>query len=229
MLITEIRQVNSRKFSFKIVEGENFFLTSTELSDYRLKKPVFDMLDGEKVKSELEVNLPDSVYKTICTETIIPRGERYALSLLSDREYSEFSLKKKLLETGYSENHAEQILDYVKSFNYLDDERYACTFIRNRLNSKSRRYLEQKLLEKGVSKETIQNAFLQISEENDEGIEAVGEREKSIITKTLNKKLKGVSRDDRDKLTKITSSLLRQGFKYSDINEAINEFYSNLM
>ena len=226
MLLTEIRQEKTNKYVFKTDTGSSFFLTRKELSDLEALNNIKEVLGGEKEKTELEFDLPDSAYETISRELVIPRGKRYALSLLSDREYSSKMLMDKLSSTGYSSEHAEIIIDYVKSFHYLDDERYAENYIRSRMQSKSRRHLERKLYEKGISKELSEEIFSKLEEENCN--ESPSDIEKNIIRRELSKKLKSVDPNDHERITKVTASLVRKGFNYSDINESVSDYFSSL-
>ncbi|MCR4840993.1 MAG: recombination regulator RecX [Lachnospiraceae bacterium] len=226
MLLTEIKQEKTNKYVFKTDTGSSFFLTRKELSDLEALNNIQEVLGGEKEKTELEFDLSDSAYETISRELVIPRGKRYALSLLSDREYSSKMLMDKLSSTGYSSEHAEIIIDYVKSFHYLDDERYAENYIRSRMQSKSRRYLERKLYEKGISKELSEEIFSKLEEENCN--ESPSDIEKNIIRRELSKKLKSVDPNDHERITKVTAALVRKGFNYSDINESVSDYFKNL-
>lgn len=50
-------------------------------------------------------------------------------------------------------------IDYVKSFHYLDDYRFASTYVRYHQDSLSRRQLEQKLMTKGIGRYDINCAI----------------------------------------------------------------------
>ena len=50
-------------------------------------------------------------------------------------------------------------MDYVKSFHYVDDYRYACTYIRYHQSEKSRLQIKMKLYERGVPSDLIEQAL----------------------------------------------------------------------
>ena len=48
---------------------------------------------------------------------------------------------------------------YVESYGYIDDERYARTYIAYRMDTKSRQKIIQELISKGIDKETAESAW----------------------------------------------------------------------
>ena len=83
------------------------------------------------------------------------RAHRKALELLSRREHSEFELKRKLLQRRFESHLIDQVCTAMKNEGYLDDRRFAGLFLSARLRRKAegRIRLEQRLREKGVSRE----------------------------------------------------------------------------
>lgn len=82
----------------------------------------------------------------------------------------------------------EQAVAYVKSYGYLDDERYVRNYIEYRKDQKSRRQLEQELqFRKGVSPELIRKVYEEL-EPADEKLRSAGALRKStMILKTATK------------------------------------------
>ena len=108
----------------------------------------------------------------------------------------------------------EKAIAYVKSFGYINDERYVRNYIECRCQSKSRRQLEQELqFRKGVSPELIQQVY--------EELEPVDQCE--LIRKHLEKKhYRNAEADDRQKRS-VIASLARKGFCTSDIISVMKE------
>ena len=90
------------------------------------------------------------------------------MNLLSYSDKTEYLLREKLKEGGFPPSVIDDAIEYVKSFHYIDDLRYAGNFIRCHGDSKSIREMKEKLREKGVSKEDIE-AALSESETDEEG------------------------------------------------------------
>ena len=73
---------------------------------------------------------------------------------------TEAQLREKLLNAEFAPALVEQAVAYVKSYGYLDDERYVRNYIEYRKDQKSRRQLEQELrFKKGVPSELIQKVY----------------------------------------------------------------------
>ena len=89
------------------------------------------------------------------------RAKLRCMHLLEKRDYTEKELRQKLTagKTEYTQEEMDIAIDYVKSFHYVDDGKYACKYIEAMRSRKSRRQIEQELYQKGVDKELIQEAF----------------------------------------------------------------------
>ena len=98
-------------------------------------------------------------FQKIRMEVILKRAKLRAMHLLEDMDRTEASLREKLRQGLYPQNMIDMAIEYVKSFGYLNDARYAENFIRSRQNSKSRKEIQAALLQKGVSSELIGQAM----------------------------------------------------------------------
>lgn len=135
------------------------------------------------------------------------RAKKRALYILERMDRTEQQLREKLLASDYPEDVVDEAIEYVKSFHYLDDQRYAENFTRYSQERFSRRQIREKLMQKGVDKETIDVA---IEQEYD-----VDETEH--IRRLLEKKhFDGSQKDDKE-FRRVYSYLLRRGFRSSDI------------
>ena len=120
---------------------------------------------------------------------------------------TEQQLREKLKSSDYPEEVIEEAIEYVKSFHYLDDERYAENFTRYKKENMSRQQIKQKLMLKGVSKDIIQNA---IEEEYDVD-------ESIHIRNILEKKHFSYETADEGEFRRVYGYLLRRGFRSNDI------------
>ena len=94
-------------------------------------------------------------------------------------------------------------IDYVKSFHYVDDYRYACTYIRYHQTEKSRLQLKMKLYECGVASDLIEQALED---------EYSGEEEQ-LIDRLLEKKHYDAETMDQKEKQRIYQYLMRRGFR----------------
>lgn len=223
MEITAIEKEKKRKYRFFIDGHYEFFLTDAELRKYGLYSLIKELLADKEKISELNVNLKTEVYQSL-NKAVVDRGKRYALDLLSDRDYTEKALYDKLISVGYSESDSEAVISYIYEFNYLNDVRYAVNYIRSKESGKSEKYIRNQLMIKGVSSEDINQAYELMFEEH----ESLGVSEDEITSKAiinaLKKKLKPSDFENQDKITKVIASLLRAGYRYSDIKQILDEY-----
>ena len=133
---------------------------------------------------------------------------------MTDMARSEKGLREKLRQGHYPEDIIEQAMDYVRSFGYLDDRKYAESFVLSRKESKSRKEIYAALLQKGVSAEQIQEVLDEVYAEE-------GERE--AIRKLILKKHVDVLQANEEELHKLYGYLARKGFRYEEIRKAIEE------
>ena len=82
-----------------------------------------------------------------------------AMRLLEHMDRTERGLRDKLRQAGFSPLAVDYALAYVESYGYIDDERYARTYIAYRMNTKSRQKIIQELIGKGIDKETVSAAW----------------------------------------------------------------------
>lgn len=223
MTIESIERIGKTKFHIKGTMAESFVLSIKELKELGLYFSVCDLLGDSEIKENLEVNLSDESYDIINKEVVIPRGKRYALSLLSDRDYTVKGLREKLISAGYNMEHQDIIISYIKSFNYVDDVRYATNYIRSKETSKTRRYIEDHLKIKGVSSADIKEAYEQVASMHElDGIDEMSIKN-AALEKAFDKKLKPQDYGNKEKITKVMQSLIREGFNYSDIKDMLSK------
>lgn len=137
-------------------------------------------------------------------------ARKKAMDLLLRMDRTEKNLRDKLKEKEFSEEEIEDAICYVKGFHYLDDRRYAETYIRFHENTKSRSRLRQDLLKKGVERELADQTLSECYEGDEE----------AQIRVLLQKKGYLPSMDFRGK-QKIYGFLMRRGFSSVQIAHAM--------
>ncbi|MGI6071085.1 MAG: regulatory protein RecX, partial [Blautia sp.] len=120
------------------------------------------------------------------------------------------------LEANYPDEVVDEAMEYVKSFGYIDDRRYAENYIRYRFQTKSRLQIFQDLQKKGVAKDVITEAW--------EAVEAVEEMdERELIRTLLLKKYPSGSRLDEGQMRRLQGFLARRGFSWGDISAVLSQ------
>ncbi len=175
--------------------------------------------------------ISDEQWRTIEKDCILNRGKKKALDLLLVRQRTEWELRRKLHLSEYTDTQVDTIVEYIKQFPYLDDVRYGVQYIYSAGHSKSRRELEQTLLQRGLTKEDIADAFVVYHREYEdrsevgfEGVNVDKERERIAASTFVRKRLAG-----RDHLTakeqqKLYAALARKGFSGEVIREVLHTY-----
>lgn len=142
----------------------------------------------------------------------VRRAKLRALHLLTAMDRTETNLREKL-EASYGPEAVEEAVAYVKSYGYLDDERYVRVYIESKSRSKSRKQIEQELIfKKGVSKEAVQRGF--------ETAETTDVQE--VIGKYLQKKKIDPTNCDYEQKNKFFAYMMRKGFQIEDLKKVFD-------
>lgn len=205
MMIAEILPVTKQKYRVVTDEQLAFILYKGELSHYHLQA-------GRE--------LTEQEFRTIQEEVLIKRAKLRAMHLLTARDYTELQLRNKLEQGEYTQEAVETAIEYVRSWHYLDDQRYMEQYLTGFSGNKSRRQREQELQQKGISKEMIA-AFRQKQED-------IGEKqdETEMILGLLRKRCRDPRSADEKEKRRHYAYLMRKGFDSGDIRRAWDEFFN---
>ena len=192
MQIQEISPLKSKKYRILLEDGFSFVL-------YKGEKDRYSLEEGMELSEELWLEIRNGI--------LAKRAKKRAMHLLEKMDRTEKQLRDKLTENGYPNDLVDEAVEYVRSYHYIDDRRYAENYIRYRQESKSRILLKNELLRKGISSQII-----------DEAMEAEYHMDpRTLIDQWLKKKGYSSSEQDPEKERKIGQFLLRKGFSWEDI------------
>lgn len=143
------------------------------------------------------------------------RAKLRCMHLLEKRDYTEKQLRDKLRmgKTEYPPEVIDAAIAYVKSYRYVDDSRYASQYIEAKKTQRSRRQMEQELLQKGVSREIIGEAFE----------EAEQVPEETLIQHWIEKRHYDARTADLAETRRMYAFLARKGFQSSAIMSALKD------
>lgn len=140
-----------------------------------------------------------------------------AIYIITNYSKTEKQLKDKLKSGGkYTEEIIEETIKFLKKHNFLNDGDFAKRFVELHKNAYSARVLKQKLYEKGIKRQIIDEIFSN---------ETLDIDEESTIKKLLLKKCPDYyeiasTMDTKDK-QKIFAFLGRKGFSYDKISDVM--------
>lgn len=150
MLVKQIVRCGKSRSIVKLESGLSFPLYSSELNK-------FDTKEGE--------DLSDGSLEIIMTQILPSRCIKRAMNLLQKKSYSEGELRNKLTEGGYPDNVADKAIEYVRSFGYIDDVRYAADYIRyHSSQGRGKSRIRMELRGKGISDDSFEKAWNETEE-----------------------------------------------------------------
>lgn len=200
MKVTGIEPCSKTKYKISLDGKFAFVLYKGELSRFHIR-------EGEELSEETQ--------QKIYSDVLLKRAKLRALHLLSDMDRTENALREKLRLGLYPQEIIDAAVEYVRSFGYLNDARYAENFVRSRQGMKSRREIRAQLLQKGVPSEMIDDAFEACGEEGGEA---------DAIRRLLEKKrFDPVCADERE-IQRLYGYLARKGFSYETVRQVIQNY-----
>lgn len=137
------------------------------------------------------------------------RAFNKATDLLSRRDHGEKELLLKLRQRGFKDE-AEEAIEKLKYYGYIDDRRFAENFVKEliRIKHYGKRRIEQELYRKGIDREIISEVL-----EN-------AEFPKSELVSLIERKYYRYLSDEKG-VKKAINALLRMGYSYGEIKEAL--------
>lgn len=194
--VTDIKQQVKRQDRYSIfIDGKySFSLSENELMQSGIR------LNKEYTEAELE---------QLKQTAVLDKAYMRSLDMLSRRARSEWELRDYLRRKDYEPDVIDQIITRLKKSQYIDDYNFAKAWVDNRrlLKATSKRKLSQELKQKRVEQSVI------------DGVLAEDDTDELAVIRELIVKKRTQSRYQDDQ--KLIAYLLRQGFGYGDVKEAI--------
>lgn len=202
MVVTDVVEYSKSRYKVYIDQEFAFVLYKGELRIYGVEK---------------DKEVSEATYEKIVKEVLTKRAKLRSMNLLKSREYTRHQLAEKLRQGLYPENVIEEALAYVASYRYIDDDRYALSYIRFHSDSKSKKSLELSLMKKGIDKNTIKRAWDAWEEEGN------CQNEAEQIKRLLEKRKFDSRTADMKEIQRTFAFLMRKGFSA----EMIRKFVKN--
>lgn len=163
------------------------------------------------------VEVTDEQIKEIQDSENINKAYGDALNYLSYQLRTKKEIKDYLYKKEYHRDAVDEVISRLEKLHYLDDAAYAKSFISNQLRTTSNgpKVIEQKMAQKGVPNNIIQDSVVEI--DYDTLLENATEFAKKQVRKQHRASFKQM-------VTKLHSSLYQKGFA----NEVIEETIKNL-
>lgn len=204
-----------------ITRIENQKRNLNRVNIYIDNKFAFGLTDDIRYKYDLHTN--KEIDNDFIEDILKAEEERKvinaALNILSYRQRSIKELREKLKEKGYDSLFIEKAIDYCREQNYLNDEEFSISYIKDKqyLNKLGSKRIKYELINKGVSKDII-----------DEVLQVNPEYEFNIALDLANKKLSSYKNDDRNSIyRKLGGFLQRKGYPFDIIKKVLDQVLEN--
>jgi regulatory protein len=146
--------------------------------------------------------------KVAVFESEVKSAFEKSLDYLGRRMYTKKELIERLTQKGYTKEVSEKVIEKLEEYRYIDDKLFAKQFFQSNQHL-SKRVLQGKLVQKGVSNEIISEIIN----------ERTGESEFELCLLQAKKYLKSKKINDIKDIQKMQASLARKGFDFDTIKK----------
>lgn len=213
MEIYAIRKLSKHRYEVESDE-DSFVLSSRDLDELGLHPMEINEDEGGE-PLQIAPQLAQRIREVLRLAAVRKCGE-----LLKLQDYTEKRLRERLLHAGIPGDAADAAIQEMKDAHYLDDDRFAQTYIRYHLRDRSQERIRQDLRIRGVGEETAESAFAAVL--RDEGENELREREKAQIRMLLTKRNFDPASDWNEQ-QKQKAYLFRKGYPMELIREVMKE------
>ena len=200
----EIQKRNKERVNL-FLDGEYAFSLSIELV-YKEGLNRNDEIDSEKLKILAE------------HESQI-RCKSSALRIIEKSYKTEKEVRDKLILKGYEDNSINKSIEFLKEYNFINDSNYTKAFIRDKLKSQGSQKIKYTLIQKGISKENIDEELSDLNKES----------EKNTALNMAKKKFDIIKKKENDNYKisgKLYRYLISKGYEYDVTSEVVKEIMS---
>ncbi len=201
MTVTQISEAAKSRYRI-YVDGQFAFVI------YKGELRRFQIEEGKEISEEL--------YHSIKNEILPKRAKLRSMKLLQSKDYTRKQLEDKLRQGEYPQECIDETIQYVESYGYIDDRKYARNYIEYHIQDRSRRRIETDLMAKGIAKDVIRDVFDGLA---GEGVEQDENRMVSLLLKKKNYSAESATDTERQKLY---GYLYRKGFSPDVICRALS-------
>lgn len=139
-----------------------------------------------------------------------------ALNYLSYKDRTIKEIQAKLKEKGYLCNEIDDAVDKLIYYGYVDEDKYAESYIKSNISKKSKKLISQELINKGLDLDTIEGQLDYIEYD-----------ESAVILNIIDRRFSQADFDDIKVYRRAYAYLMRRGFQYDAISKALS-FYRKI-
>ena len=205
MEITSLKKYKGTTYEVELDYERKLYLHIDIIADYGLRSGM--QLERDELKK-------------IIYASNFRRAYQYALYCLDYRDYSAEDIYQKLVKTYKNESLCLEVVKKLARAGIIDDSRYAEKLARKLVETRKYgfRRAKRELLMKGLSDNVAEEALEQYRS-------AFGENLAELL-RTKHYRLLADS-SDRKSIEKVKSALVRYGYGFDEINQAVKEYFEN--
>jgi len=205
MEITSLKKYKGTTYEVELDYERKLYLHIDIIADYGLRSGM--QLERDELKK-------------IIYASNFRRAYQYALYCLDYRDYSAEDIYQKLVKTYKNESLCLEVVKKLARAGIIDDSRYAEKLARKLVETRKYgfRRAKRELLMKGLSDNVAEEALEQYRS-------AFGKNLAELL-RTKHYRLLSDS-SDRKSIEKVKSALVRYGYGFDEINQAVKEYFEN--
>lgn len=204
-IITKIEQQkkNIHRYSIFLNEEYSFSVSEDTLVKLRIRKGMG--IDKEQLDYILE-------------QEEINSCKAFGLKLLSHKARNEYEIKDKMFRKGFNEETIKEAIAYLREQNYINDEEYAKSYIKDKVNIKKLGYnrIKSELFQKRIDGDIIEDTLNELIDTEDEF-----ERALELAERKMNSTYK--NDDTQAAYRKLGGFLQRKGYSMDTVLKVLNK------
>lgn len=201
--ITKIEAQKKNKNRVNIyIDDEYSFACSSEL------------IYTHKIKVDVSIDI-DHI-KALVEEDNYLKAKNDGLKIIEKSYKTEKEVYDKLIKKGYENSTVERVMNFLRSYNFIDDKKYVNSYINDKMSSMGKNKILYSLGAKGVSEDIIKDKLNLVGEE----FEIQGAKRHAL--KKYNLLLKRES-DEKKIALKLKTYLAGKGYSWDIIKSVVKE------
>ena len=168
-----------------------------------------------KVKDDVDI----SKLQEIAEKESYIRCKESAIKIIERSYKTEKEIRDNLKQKGYEEKQINNSIDFLKEYNFINDNTYAKAFIKDKLSSKGSQKIKYDLMKKGIAKDIIEENLIKVDKNE----------EKEVALNVGRKKYESIRRKESDNYKvsgKLYRFLISRGYAYDIVKDVVKEIMS---
>ncbi|MHC6180805.1 recombination regulator RecX [Clostridium sp. JNZ X4-2] len=152
--------------------------------------------------------------KSIINENNYMKCKNSALKILEKNYKTEKQMKDKLVEKQYDEDVIEKVMDFLRKYKFIDDNKFVELYIKEKINSQGKNKIKYSLIKKGINESFLDEKLNLIDSSFEEKAALnIAEKKYSVIVK---------SEDNAKKIYKrLGDYLIRRGYDFGIVKSVL--------